>query len=77
MRFWVSHEDRRPQPEPLATNDRLAYQVGIGLWLLALVAVGIMVAIGMPVDGPLLLATVVIGVILGLAGIAVVGRRRK
>lgn len=77
MRLWVSHDERRPQPEPVATNDRLAYQVGIGLWLLALIAVGIMVAVGMPVNGPVLLATVTIGVILGLAGIAVVGRQKK
>lgn len=77
MRLWVSHEERRPQPEPVATNDRLAYQVGIGLWLVALIVVGVMVAVGMPVDGPVLLATVVIGVVLGLAGIAVVGRQKR
>lgn len=77
MRLWVSHDERRPQPEPVATNDRLAYQVGIGLWLVALVVVGVLVLVGMPVDGPVLLATVVIGVILGLAGIAVVSRTRS
>jgi hypothetical protein len=77
MRLWVSHDERRPQPEPLATNDRLAYLVGIALWLIALATLATMAIMGSsgPADG--MLATAAIGVGLGLLGLAVVSRSRR
>ena len=38
MRLYQRSAGRRPDPEPLRTNDRLTVLVGIGLWAAALVA---------------------------------------
>ena len=38
MRLYQRSAGRRPDPEPLRTNDRPAVLVGIGLWAVALVA---------------------------------------
>ena len=38
MRLYQRSAGRRPDPEPLRTNDRVAVLVGIGLWAVALVA---------------------------------------
>ena len=37
MRIYQRSAERRPDPPPLATNDRMTVLVGIGLWLAALV----------------------------------------
>jgi hypothetical protein len=37
VRLYRRSADRRPDPPPLATNDRAIVLVGIGLWLVALV----------------------------------------
>ena len=42
MRLYQRSADRRPDPPPLATNDRVIVLVGIGLWLVALVAALVM-----------------------------------
>ena len=38
MRLWLKDSERRPDPEPPVTDDRKAILVGIGLWLVALIA---------------------------------------
>ena len=38
MRIYQRSAGRRPDPEPLRTNDRTTVLVGIGLWAVALVA---------------------------------------
>lgn len=38
MRLYQRSAGRRPDPEPLRTNDRATVLVGIGLWVVALVA---------------------------------------
>ena len=38
MPLYQRSASRRPDPEPLRTNDRAAVLVGIGLWAVALVA---------------------------------------
>jgi hypothetical protein len=37
VRLYQRSADRRPDPPPLVTNDRVTVLVGIGLWLAALV----------------------------------------
>ena len=36
MRLWVKDDERRPDPEPVQTDDRKAILVGLVLWLAAL-----------------------------------------
>ena len=36
MRIWLKDSERRPDPEPVRTDDRKAMLVGIALWLVAL-----------------------------------------
>ncbi|MBX3098604.1 MAG: DUF2530 domain-containing protein [Salinibacterium sp.] len=38
MRFWLKDSERRPDPAPVVTDDRAAFLVGSGLWVIALVA---------------------------------------
>ncbi|MCX7523412.1 DUF2530 domain-containing protein [Microbacterium sp. STN6] len=38
MRIWLRDSERRPDPEPVQTDDRKAVIVGLCLWLLGLVA---------------------------------------
>ena len=77
MRLWVPHDERRPQPEPLATNDRLAYLVGIGLWLVVAAGVGVAAAMGMLQNPAFAAATIAIGIALGVLGVIVVSRPRR
>jgi LPXTG-motif cell wall-anchored protein len=37
VRLYQRSADRRPDPPPLATNDRATVLVGIGLWVVALI----------------------------------------
>jgi hypothetical protein len=38
VRLYQRSAGRRPDPQPLRTNDRVTVLVGIGLWAVALVA---------------------------------------
>ena len=38
MRLWLKDTERRPDPEPLKTDDRTPLLVGMGLWTLGLIA---------------------------------------
>ncbi|TXK19367.1 DUF2530 domain-containing protein [Homoserinibacter sp. GY 40078] len=33
MRFWLRDDERRPDPEPVPTDDRTAILVGLALWV--------------------------------------------
>ena len=37
MKFYIKDSERKPDPEPVKTNAKLAILVGLGLWSLALV----------------------------------------
>ena len=37
MRWYIKDSERKPDPEPVKTNPRLVFSVGIVLWALALV----------------------------------------
>jgi NO-binding membrane sensor protein with MHYT domain len=77
MRLWVPHEERRPQPEPLRTNDLLAFQVGLGLWLVGLAIVLGMLATPIAFDPARALITIGFGLVLGVAGLFVSRRQRS
>ncbi len=77
MRLWLKDSERRPDPEPVKTDDRKAMLAGLALWLLALV--GLLLFLG-----PLMAAglhwwlwTCVVGLALGLLGLVVTHRRQN
>ncbi len=76
MRIWLKDSERRPDPEPVKTDDRKAVLIGLGLWLLALAVLLVFL-------GPLLasgngwwLWTCLIGFGLGLVGLIYTNHRR-
>ncbi|AZZ50875.1 DUF2530 domain-containing protein [Rathayibacter festucae] len=75
MRLWLRPEERRPAPPPYASDDATALLVGCIVWVLALVGVLIAAAAGATVP-PLVLSTVVIGVVLGTIGLFYSRNRR-
>jgi len=36
MRLWLKDSERRPDPQPIRSDDRKAILVGLTLWLIAL-----------------------------------------
>lgn len=77
MRLIVPHDERRPHPEPVPTNDALAFGAGLMLWLLALVIVLGMTALGAMPSSPTVLGTIAVGLVLGALGLAVSRRRSR
>ena len=73
FKLWLKDSERRPDPVPVATDDRKAVFVGTALWVVALI-----VALFVPVaDGlkPYILTTCATGIALGLVGLAYTHRR--
>ncbi|MGV8885290.1 MAG: DUF2530 domain-containing protein [Microbacteriaceae bacterium] len=67
MRLWLKDSERRPDPAPAKTDDRLAIFVGLGAWILALITV---VIVAQPFSGNAILGwTCVVGIALGIAGL--------
>ena len=76
MRLWLKDSERRPDPEPVRTDDRKPMLLGIGLWLLALV--GLLLGFGrlLDADGAGWIWTCVAGIALGVLGLVYTHRRR-
>lgn len=69
---------RRPDPEPLETDDRPVVLVGIGLWVLAFVVLVIFFRADLRHhDATWWLWSCVIGVALGLYGLRFAARRNR
>ncbi len=77
MRLYVPHDERRPQPEPADTNDVLAFAIGIGGWVIGLAIVLGMLSAPVAFDPARVLATIAVGLVLGVAGLLVSLRRRR
>ena len=76
MRLWLKDSERRPDPEPVKTDDRKAMLAGLVLWLLALVVLLLFLPALAPAGGTWLLWTCVVGLALGLFGLVVTHRQR-
>lgn len=76
MRIWLKDSERRPDPAPVATDDRAAMLAGIVLWVIALA--GLLVALPWVVERELQwwLWTCVAGVGLGIIGLLYTHARR-
>ncbi|QEO09390.1 DUF2530 domain-containing protein [Protaetiibacter larvae] len=77
MRLWLREDERRPDPEPVATDDRAAVLAGLVLWVLALG--GLLVFVGALVDSGRVwwLWTCLVGIGLGLVGLVYTHRKRR
>ena len=76
MRLYLRSTDRRPDPEPLPSDDRRVILVGTGIWaalfVVALIARPTLVSHG----HGWWVWTPLVGVALGLYGLRYLGRRR-
>ena len=70
MRLWLKDSERRPDPAPVATDDRKAVLVGLVLWVIALVVV-LVVA-----PGAMAIWVCAVGIVLGLVGLVYTQVRR-
>jgi hypothetical protein len=69
VRIWLKDSERKPDPQPVKTDDRKVVLVGLVLWLLALV--GLLIFVRPLLDGGngFWLWTVVVGIAIGLMGL--------
>ena len=81
MRLWLRDSERKPDPVPATTDDRLAIVVGLVLWVVALVAVLIVTATRPELLAPDAATTTLwtcgVGIALGLIGLAYSHRLRN
>ena len=68
VRFYLKHVERKPDPEPVKVNAKLAVAVGTGLWVVALLTLLAAPQL-LPLEEPLAQATAGVGVALGLYGL--------
>jgi len=79
MRLWLKQHERRPSPAPVATDDRLAFLVGLAAWVVALVALLVFLEPLRAAGNQWWLWMAIAGVALGVIGLLythVRGRRR-
>lgn len=69
MRLWLKDSERRPDPTPVATDDRKVVLVGLILWVLTLVGLLIFLEPLLAGGHGFWLWTVVVGITLGIAGL--------
>jgi len=77
MRLYVPHDERRPQPEPAVTNDVFAFAIGIGGWVIGLAVVLGMLSAPVTFDPVRVLATIAVGLVLGVAGLLFSANQRR
>ncbi|WP_431277884.1 DUF2530 domain-containing protein [Leifsonia poae] len=77
MRLWLRDSERRPDPVPAETDDRKAVLVGLGLWAVALVVVLVFARQLADAGDGWWFWTVVVGLVLGLVGLAYLSVKRR
>lgn len=77
MRFWLQEDERRPDPEPVATDDRTAVLVGIAVWVVATAVLLVMLAPLVEAGRIGWLWTCLVGIGLGLVVLAYTQVRRR
>jgi fatty acid desaturase len=77
VRLYQRSADRRPDPPPLATDDRATVLVGIGLWVVALILTLLFHAWLADADRSWWTWTTLAGIAGGLLGLVYLSRRRR
>lgn len=77
MRLILKDSERRPDPEPVKTDDRKAMLVGIALWLVALAVLLVMLPQLLASGMTRWLWTCVAGIGLGMLGILYTHQRQR
>ncbi|MFF1573213.1 DUF2530 domain-containing protein [Leifsonia sp. NPDC058292] len=77
MRLWLRDSERRPDPVPAETDDRKAVLVGLGLWAVGFVLVLLFLRPLADAGDGWWLWTVVVGLALGLVGLAYLTVKRR
>ena len=76
MRIWLKDSERRPDPEPVETDDRTAMLVGIALWVVSLAVLLLFIEPLNAAGNLWWLWTAVAGLALGLIGLIYTHVRR-
>lgn len=66
MRFYVKDSERKPDPEPIKVNAKLAIKVGLVLWVVALALLLVLQATQAATQKPWYTSTCAVGIVLGL-----------
>ena len=74
MRLWLKDSERRPDPAPVQTDDRMPMIVGIAAWAIAFVGL-LVVGPRFPGFTGVWLVTCALGFVLGLFGLLYTVRR--
>ena len=74
MRFYVKDSERKPDPEPIKSNAKLAILVGLILWVVALLFLVFQAAQATP-QKSWYTTTCIVGIILGIY--ALIRERRR
>ena len=77
MRFWLKDEERRPDPEPVPTDDRAAVLTGLVLWVVAFAALLVFADPLIEAGRVWWLWTCLVGIGLGLGTLVYVHRRAQ
>jgi len=77
MRLWLRDSERKPDPEPVKTDDRTAIAVGTGVWIVLLAIVVALRPQLEAIGAAWWLWACVIGVGRGAVGLLVFRRRRS
>ncbi|MEV8253345.1 DUF2530 domain-containing protein [Rhodoglobus sp. NPDC076762] len=76
MRIWLKDSERRPDPEPVQTDDRKAMLVGMALWVLGLALLLLFIEPLNEAGNLWWLWTAVAGLVLGFIGLLYTHVRR-
>lgn len=77
MRIWLKDSERRPDPTPVATDDRKVVLVGLILWVIALAGLLVFLRPLLAGGNGFWLWTVVVGIGLGIFGLVYTSVRQS
>tara|TARA_R110002124_G_scaffold55152_1_gene156221 strand:+ start:2666 stop:2911 length:246 start_codon:yes stop_codon:yes gene_type:complete len=77
VRIWLKDSERRPDPEPVKTDDRKAMLVGMVLWIVGLAMLLLFIEPLNAAGNLWWLWTAVAGLVLGLIGLIYTQVRRR